>query len=414
MAWNWRFLFCKGNPAQLELYISSFSLTGSQIHNTDFIFFCYRTIQCYECRMKEAANMGRNYYIDNLRWLAILLLFPFHAAQIWSGGEYSGFYIWSHTSTVFYVFSTAVYPWYMTFLFAIAGMSCKYSLLKRTSKQFVVERIKKLVIPFFFGLLVLIPIMTYTAEIFFNGYTGTYWQQYELFFTQKTDLTGYHGGFTPAHLWFLLYLFVISLMVLLIICLQKKCLPKFRVGSLSYFCLILLFVPEWFCLYALNIGGKSLGQFMLLFLFGYYILSEESILKKLQRYRLVSLLFFVMSGSLYTYLYCLKNIRNILMDGLYIFYGWMGIIMLLGIGQSKLNFHNRISIYLTQASFPVYILHMPILVVVGFFALQLSIGVAGQFLLIVLISFVATCLIYEIVKRMPVLRFFLGMTKEKL
>ena len=87
--------------------------------------------------------------------------------------------------------------------------------------------------------------------------------------------------------------------------------------------------------------------------------------------------------------------------------------MLLGIGQSKLNFHNRISIYLTQASFPVYILHMPILVVVGFFALQLSIGVAGQFLLIVLISFVATCLIYEIVKRMPVLRFFLGMKKQE-
>ena len=35
--------------------------------------------------------MERKYYIDNLRWLAILLLFPFHAAQIWSGGEYSGF-----------------------------------------------------------------------------------------------------------------------------------------------------------------------------------------------------------------------------------------------------------------------------------------------------------------------------------
>ena len=92
--------------------------------------------------------MERKYYIDNLRWLAILLLFPFHAAQIWSGGEYSGFYIWSHTNTVLYVFSTFVYPWYMTFLFTIAGMSCKYSLLKRTNKQFVVERIKKIVIPF--------------------------------------------------------------------------------------------------------------------------------------------------------------------------------------------------------------------------------------------------------------------------
>ena len=67
----------------------------------------------------------------------------------------------------------------MTFLFTIAGMSCKYALLKRTNKQFVAERIKKLVIPFFFGLLALVPVMTYTAEVFFNGYTDTYWKQYD-------------------------------------------------------------------------------------------------------------------------------------------------------------------------------------------------------------------------------------------
>ena len=102
--------------------------------------------------------MERKYYIDNLRWLAILLLFPFHAAQIWSGGEYSGFYIWSHTNIVLYVFSTVVYPWYMTFLFAIAGMSCKYALRKRTNRQFILERTKKLLIPFFFGLLVFVQI----------------------------------------------------------------------------------------------------------------------------------------------------------------------------------------------------------------------------------------------------------------
>ena len=352
--------------------------------------------------------MERKYYIDNLRWLAILLLFPFHAAQIWSGGEYSGFYIWSHTNTALYVFATAVYPWYMTFLFTIAGMSCKYALLKRTNKQFVAERTKKLLIPFFFGLLVLVPVMTYTAEVFFNGYTGTYWQQYELFFTKETDLTGYHGGFTPGHLWFLLYLFVISLAALLIVSLQKKCLPKFKIDSVSYFFLVLLFVPEWLCQYILNIGGKSLGQFMILFLFGYYILSEESILQKLKQYRYVSLAICILSGSLYTYLYCFENLRTIWMTGLYIFFGWMGIITLLGIGQTTLNFHNRLSVYFTRASFPVYILHMPVLVVAGFFVLQLPVGVTGQFLLIVLVSFIATFFIYEMVKRVPVLRFFLG------
>lgn len=358
--------------------------------------------------------MERKYYIDNLRWMAILLLFPFHAAQIWSGGEYSGFYIWSHINTVLYLFSTAVYPWYMTFLFAIAGMSCKYALLKRTNKEFVLERIKKLVIPFCFGLLVLVPVMTYIAEVFFNGYTGTYWQQYGLFFTKETDLTGYHGGFTPAHLWFLLYLFVISLTALGIIHLQEKYLPEFRVGNISYFFIILLFVPEWLCQYILNIGGKSLGQFMILFLFGYYILTEESILQKLKRYRFVSLAICILSGSLYTDLYCFENVRNIWMTGLYIFFGWMGIITLLGIGQAKLNLHNQLSTYFTQASFPVYILHMPILVVTGFFVLKLPVGVAGQFLLIVLISSIATFLIYEITKRVPALRFFLGMPKQKL
>lgn len=357
--------------------------------------------------------MERKYYIDNLRWLAILLLFPFHAAQIWCGGENSGFYIWSHINTVLYAFSTFVYPWYMTLLFAIAGMSCKYALQKRTTKQFVVERTKKLVIPFFFGLLVLVPVMTYIAEVFYNGYTGTYWQQYGLFFTKVTDLTGYRGGFTPAHLWFLLYLFVISMAALPIVFLQKKYLPKCNACRLSYFFMILLFVPEWLCLYILNISGKSLGQFMILFLFGYHILSDEGILQKLKRYRFVSLAIWIVSGSLYTYLYCFEAVRCDWITGLYIFFGWMGILTLLGIGQSRLNIHNRLTVYFTRASFPVYILHMPTLVVTGFFVLKLPVGVAGQFLLTVLLSFIATFFVYEIVKRVPVLRFFLGITKKK-
>ena len=185
--------------------------------------------------------MTRKYYIDNLRWLAILMLFPFHTAQIWNGGEYSGFYIWSHTNDFMYAFSTFVYPWYMTLLFAISRMSLKFALQKRTPKQIIVERVNKLMIPFVFGVLVLVPIMTYVAEIFFNGYTGTYLNQYILFFTKQTDLTGYSGGFTPAHLWFLLYLFVISLIALLLVYIQKRKFPSLSFSKMhtwqSYCCL---------------------------------------------------------------------------------------------------------------------------------------------------------------------------------
>ena len=359
-------------------------------------------------------QLERKYYIDNLRWLAILLLFPFHAAQIWSGGEYSGFYIWSHTDAVLYAFSTVVYPWYMTLLFVIAGISCKYALQKRTYRQFVAERTKKLLVPFCFGVLVLAPVMTFVAEVFFNGYTGSYWQQYELFFTKETDLTGYHGGFTPAHLWFLLYLLVISLEAHEVIRLQNKNQPKLKVDGEPYVCLILLFVPEWLSQYILNIGGKSLGQFMILFLFGYYIFAEERVLQKTEQYRFVSLTFWVLSGSLYTYLYCFIEVRSVWMTGLYMFFGWMGIMTLLGIGRAKLDFHNRISDYLSRASFPVYILHMPVVVVTGFFILRLPVGAAGQFSMIVMLSAVATFIIYGIVKRVPGLRFFFGITGKEL
>ena len=354
--------------------------------------------------------MKRKYYLDNLRWLAILLLFPFHAAQIWNEGENGGFYIWSQKNTVLFLFATAVYPWYMTLLFVIAGISCKYSLEKRSIRQFLTERTKKILVPFLFGLFTLVPVMTYIAEIFFNGYTGSYARQWVMFFTKETDLIGYRGGFTPAHLWFLLYLLIISFWALFLILQQKKHFPNFKADGLSYFSIVFMALPEWACLSILNISGKSIGQFMALFLYGYYIFTEESNLNKIKRLRFISLALCILSGSLYIYLYCIKRFENLWwIDLLYIFYGWMGILTLLGIGQAKLDFHNRISDYLSRASFPVYILHMPILVVTGFYVLKLPVSVAGQFLLIVGMSVIITFFTYEIIKKIPFLRALFGM-----
>ncbi|MCH4154303.1 MAG: acyltransferase family protein [Saccharofermentans sp.] len=356
--------------------------------------------------------MTRKYYIDNLRWLAILMLFPFHTAQIWNGGEYSGFYIWSHTNDFMYAFSTFVYPWYMTLLFAISGMSLKFALQKRTPKQIIVERVNKLMIPFVFGVLVLVPIMTYVAEIFFNGYTGTYLNQYILFFTKQTDLTGYSGGFTPAHLWFLLYLFVISLIALLLVYIQKRKFPSLSFSKMPYMAIILLFIPEWLMQYILNIGGKSIGQYLFLFIVGYYILADDKVLEKLKKYRLISLGIWLSSGGVYTYLYCFGEMRNELGTGLYVFFGWMGILALLGIGQTILNFTNKFSQYMSKASFPIYILHLSILVVVGYFVLKLQLNIASQFIIIVIASFGITVLLYEVVRRIPYLRTAVGIARQ--
>lgn len=93
---------------------------------------------------------------------------------------------------------------------------------KRSSKEYIKERIKKLLITCISGVLLIVPIMTYFAEKFHNGYDGGYFNQYILFFTKKTDLSGFTGGFTPGHLWFLLCLFVISLIALIVVQLKKN------------------------------------------------------------------------------------------------------------------------------------------------------------------------------------------------
>lgn len=356
--------------------------------------------------------MKRKHYIDNLRWIAILLLFPFHAAQVWCG-DVKGYYVWSHTDTFMNIFSTAVFPWYMTLLFAIAGMSCKYAMHKRSEKQFIGERVRKLLIPMIFGTLVLAPVMTYVGEVYFNGYEGSYIAQYKLFFTKETDLTGYQGGFTPGHYWFLLYLFIISLIGLLAIRFQKKCIREYDIKKVRYPLIVMLFIPEWISIYILNIGGKSLGQYTMLYLIGYFILSEEHILREILKYRYLSLILAAVSGFAYTWLYCFGGVRNELITGIYIFYGWCGILALLGFGQKLLNFENSSTRYLSRASFPVYILHMPVLVVTAYFAVKTSAGVAGQFLMIVSVSAALTFILYEAVKRIPVLRFLLGISKPK-
>ncbi|MFA9399456.1 MAG: hypothetical protein ACERKV_14480, partial [Clostridiaceae bacterium] len=89
---------------------------------------------------------------------------------------------------------------------------------------------------------------------------GGYFHQYILFFTKETDLTGYTGGFTPAQLWFILYLFIISLIALPITIKYKKSSKKVLVVKLSVLKILPIFLIFSIMSLILDIGGKSLDQ----------------------------------------------------------------------------------------------------------------------------------------------------------
>lgn len=339
----------------------------------------------------------RKNYLDNIRIIIILLLFTYHTFMIWNNyGE--KFYIWAGDSNCLSTLIVLVASWFMPILFLIAGISARYSLQKRNTKEFIKERIKKILIPFIFGLIFLVPLQTLYARIYFNNYNGNIIENFQYFFTHYSDLTGYDGMFTLGHLWFLLYLFLITIITLPVI---KKI--KLNIKP-NIFIILFMFIPLYIMYNIGNIGGKSIGEYIFLYLIGYYLVTDEFI-DKLIKLKKIILPIFLLSEIIIGTLYYTNGFYN---DLLVKFVGWFGICSCIIIGKLFFNKENKITKYFKNASFPIYILHQTILVIVGYYSLTYINNFYIQLITILLISFTFTIMFYEIIKRIPIIRKMIG------
>ncbi|NLW48403.1 MAG: acyltransferase, partial [Firmicutes bacterium] len=88
---------------------------------------------------------------------------------------------------------------------------------------------------------------------------------------------------------------------------------------------------------------------------------------------------------------------------------WLWVLALLGLARRFLTSHGPMLRYLSQAAFPIYILHLPLNTLVGYFVIKLPVNIGLKYLLIVLVTNILAFAIYEIVKHIGPLRFLLGM-----
>lgn len=353
----------------------------------------------------------RKNYIDNLRWLCILLLFPYHTFMVFNAfGE--SFYIKGADVAVTTHFLMAVWPWIMPLMFLLAGVSSAYALKKRTAAEYLKERTFKLLIPLVFGVLLLVPVQTYFAEVFHNSYAGNYFEQYVLFFTKPTDLSGYTGGFTPAHLWFILYLFGISVAALPVMYVYQKSTKKIPVHKIPLPVLLLFFIVPVFSQIILDISGKSVGEYLTWFLYGYFFISSDALQEKVLKYRFLLLGLAVPCMLVYTFAgTAIQSYSVALYELLYAFYAWVAILTILGLGKRYLEFKNRATAYLSKASFGIYIIHQQWIVITAYFTLMWIGNVPLQMASIMLASVVFTLLTYGAFRRFSVTRFMFGLKK---
>ncbi|NLW46820.1 MAG: acyltransferase, partial [Firmicutes bacterium] len=181
----------------------------------------------------------RRYDIDWLRVLAVLLLIPFHSLLIFVLSPHSIVYIKDTVNCNFFnQVAGVIHQFHMPILFVVSGISTCFALNFRSGNQYLKERVFRLLIPTVFGIAVLIPPMTYITRIA-RGEVIPFLAHLRGFFSLNlNDLTGIYGTFTPAHLWFILFLFVFSLIGLpLFLLLRRKPAEVFQKALARFFSL---------------------------------------------------------------------------------------------------------------------------------------------------------------------------------
>ncbi len=303
--------------------------------------------------------------------------------------------------------------WIMPLLFFVAGYAAYQALRKRTPGQYVRERVSRLLVPFLAGLVLIVPPQGYLALVQQHGYTGNYFEFLGRYFTDFSDLSGYTGGFTPAHLWFILFLFVISLVLLApILWLVRR--PDKLKGLARPWVMILAVVPITLMQALPDISGKNPCYFALIFLLGAVFANSDVFVDALRRWRFALLggaaaangaLLAIAATAGWLDGYSAGAIGFALLRNLGV---WLMILALAGLADQYLNRESKALKVLNRASYPVYIFHQTVLLAAAYFIVMPDVPWEVKYAGIVLAAMALSWGCYEICRRFKATRFLFG------
>jgi len=374
---------------------------------------------------QEQANKtsARLHYLGWLRLIAIVGVWAYHSARPFMLQE------WLINSTQTSLTLTAVCLVFlgsmgMPLFFMMAGVGCLFALRRRTGKQFAIERVKRLFIPFVVGCILLSPVQFYLEWLHKGWYEGSFLKFIPILVQDRLRILT--TTFSPSifeslgsHLWFLGYLLTFSLIALpLFLWLKTErgrraiaWLGKLgeRRGGLLVFILpvaaVRMSLQPFFPGYT---DWADYGYMLIFFVCGYLLFADQRLVGAIRRdwklalgVGLLSTL--IMLGGLTAG--GQQWVKDPSSPGFYLGWGLVGVngwcwtLVAVWLGMRLLNFRNRWLDRGQELIVPFYVFHQPPIVAIAFFAVQWQTGLPLQLSAIVLGSLAVTLGFCELVAR---------------
>lgn len=362
---------------------------------------------------------GERYdFLDWLRVIAIFVLLFFHTGMIFVGWGWH--IVNSQTIDALAVPMDVSHRLRMPLLFVIAGAGMWFALRRRTGVQLLKERSVRLLVPLLIGMFVIVPPQVFYERLFQGEWQGGFGQ----FLLERTlQFRPYPAGdFSWHHLWFIVYLFVYVPVLLPLMLWWRSSARKLSAGAWVYALAVPLglneavlkpLFPETHNLVA---DWYVFNHYLLLTAYGFVLASIPGtwqwLASRRHRFALGGLLVFAGASLLFEYDIIQRDtpidafVANV--------FTWLCVLAFLGYGYRHLSFCNPLLRYARDASYPVYIMHQTLIVMIGYYVVQTEWQPWVKYWTVLVATLLGCIGLYEwMVRRFGVTRLMFGMKPRR-
>ena len=362
--------------------------------------------------------------MDNLRWVTVLLVLLYHVVYFYNNkgvfGGIGGFGDYPEVPQYQDVLMYLLYPWFMPLLFLLAGIGSRYALEKRPAGEWFRDRTRKLLVPSTIGLFVF---------HWMVGYFNTVVAARQGVFDNVPAVAKYFimavSGTGP--LWFIQLLWLLCIVLLLVRLIDHKDRFWNLCGRAGLVVALLLGVLFWLAAQTMvqhpnpesADGLLNLYKplfYLVLFLMGWFVFSHDELQEKLARFWIPLMACAVVSGIVLVVTTFGQDNTSPQYQGtsLNCLYGWLMCLAMMAWFKARFNRTNRFATYMTRSSYGLYIVHYLVVASLGYMMkLYTSLPPVAIYLLLAVAVFTLSPLLYELLHRIPFVRWCLFGEKRK-